>query len=108
MRDLCGIIREGVTFFDISYAAEKNGLCTVSVKATLNDLIHKIMLPCIIHWNDDHFIVVYQTIKNKIYVSDPAKGLLSYTPEKFIEKWYKKEAGYGSAMALEPMLILNR
>lgn len=103
LRDLCGITREGVTFFDISYAAEKIGLRTVSVKATLNDLVNKIMLPCIIHWNDDHFIVVYRTIKNKIYVSDPAKGLLSYTHEKFMEKWYKKEAGYGVAMALEPM-----
>ncbi|GHV17833.1 ABC transporter ATP-binding protein [Bacteroidia bacterium] len=103
LRDLCGITREGVTFLDISYAAEKIGLRTVSVKATIDDLVYKIMLPCIIHWDNDHFIVVYKTTKNKIYVSDPAKGLLSYTHEKFREHWHKKGEGYGVIMALEPM-----
>lgn len=103
LRDLCGITREGVSFLDISYAAEKIGLRTVSVKASLDDLVYKIMLPCIIHWDNDHFIVVYKTTKTKIYVSDPAKGLIAYTHEKFREKWYKKDEGYGVVMALEPM-----
>jgi len=59
LRDLCGITREGVSFLDISYAAEKIGLRSLSVKAGLNDLINKVLLPCVIHWNNDHFIVVY-------------------------------------------------
>jgi ATP-binding cassette subfamily B protein len=103
LRDLCGITKEGVTFLDISYAAEKIGFRTVSVKSTINDLVCKIMLPCIVHWDNDHFIVVYKTTKDKIYVSDPAKGLLSYVHEKFKGKWYKKDEGYGVVMALEPM-----
>lgn len=88
LRDLCGITREGVSFADISYAAEKIGLRSLSVKATLAELTNKVLLPCIVHWNDDHFIVVYKTTKEKIYVSDPAKGLLSYTHEQFKQKWY--------------------
>lgn len=103
LRDLCGITREGVSFLDISYAAEKIGLRTVSVKATIENLTNRIPLPCIIHWDEDHFIVVYQTKKDKVYVSDPAKGLLSYTIEEFKERWYKEGEEFGMLMVLEPM-----
>jgi ATP-binding cassette subfamily B protein len=103
LRDLCGITREGVSFLDISYAAEKIGLRSLSVKATLDDLVEKIPLPCIIHWDNNHFIVVYRATTQKIYVSDPAKGLLSYSHEQFKEKWYKEGETTGVLMALEPM-----
>jgi ATP-binding cassette subfamily B protein len=103
LRDICGITREGVSFLDISYAAEKIGLRSLSVKSSLDDLQERVLLPCVIHWNNDHFIVVYKTTKNKIYVSDPAKGLLSYSHAQFIEQWYKNGESYGVLMALEPM-----
>ncbi|MFV0507361.1 MAG: peptidase domain-containing ABC transporter [Bacteroidales bacterium] len=103
LRDLCGITREGVSFLDISYAAEKIGLRSLSVKATIDDLLVRVSLPCIIHWDDNHFIVVYKTKSSRIYVSDPAKGLLSYNPEEFKKKWYKEHDGFGVLMALEPM-----
>jgi ATP-binding cassette subfamily B protein len=103
LRDLCGITREGVSFMDISYAAEKIGLRSLSVKASLDDLLQRVLLPCVIHWNDDHFIVVYKTTKNNIQVSDPAKGLLSYSHAHFVEHWYKQGESYGVLMALEPM-----
>lgn len=103
LRDKCGIARSGVSFLDISYAAKEIGLRTISVKATLNELTHTINLPCIIHWNNSHFIVVYKITKQKIHVSDPAKGLLSYYLQDFTDKWYKAGADYGVVMALEPM-----
>ncbi len=103
LRDLCGITREGVSLLDISYATEKVGLRNLSVKARLSDLIDKVLLPCIVHWNDDHFVVVYKATKNKIYVSDPAKGLISYSHQDFKEKWYKKSDNIGVVMLLEPM-----
>ncbi|MCC8147184.1 MAG: peptidase domain-containing ABC transporter [Bacteroidales bacterium] len=103
LRDLCGITREGVSFLDISYAAEKIGLRSLSVNATLSDLRDKVVLPCIIHWDNDHFIVVYKVTKNKVYVSDPGRGLTSYTYSQFKDKWYKEDFGYGVLMGLEPM-----
>ena len=103
LRDLCGITREGVSFLDISYAGDKIGLRTVSVKASMHDIVDRISLPCIIHWNANHFIVVYKASKTKIYVSDPAKGLVSYSHEEFKDKWYKKGEETGVLMALEPM-----
>jgi len=103
LRDLCGITREGVSFLDISYAAEKIGLRSLSIQGTIDELVNKVVLPCVIHWQNDHFVVVYKTTKNKVYVSDPAKGLLSYTYDEFIKSWYKKNENFGVIMALEPM-----
>lgn len=103
LRDLCGITREGVSFLDISYAAEKVGLRTLSVKLTMEELRQKIPLPCIVHWNNSHFIVVYKTSKTKVFVSDPAKGLLNYSTEEFQKKWFKGNESFGVALALEPM-----
>lgn len=103
LRDLCGITREGVSFRDINYAAEKIGLRAISVKATVEKLTNRVPLPCIVHWNQEHFVVVYQVKNNKVYVSDPAKGLVSYPEEEFKEKWYKEGEEFGMLMALEPM-----
>jgi ATP-binding cassette subfamily B protein len=103
LRDLCGITREGVSLLDISYAAEKIGLRTIAIQIALQDLIDRVPLPAIIHWDSDHFIVVYKATSSKIYVSDPARGLTSCTPGQFKEKWYKKGDSVGILMALEPM-----
>lgn len=103
LRDLCGITKEGVSFLDISYAAEKIGLRSLSVKATIDDVIYRVALPCIIHWDNNHFVVVYKTNKNNVYISDPARGLISYPLEEFKDKWYKRDEAFGVLMALEPM-----
>lgn len=103
LRDLCGITREGVSFLDLSYGAEKIGLHTLAVKADIQTLHEKVPLPCIVHWKNSHFIVVYKTGKQKVFVSDPAKGLLSYSYEEFKKGWYKKEEETGAILAVEPM-----
>ncbi|MEE4286188.1 MAG: peptidase domain-containing ABC transporter [Mariniphaga sp.] len=103
LRDLCGITREGVSFLDLSYGAEKIGLHTLAVKADMKTLHEKVPFPCIIHWKNSHFIVVYKTTKTKVRISDPAKGLLSYTWEDFKKGWYKKGEETGAILAIEPM-----
>ncbi|MBP5740686.1 MAG: peptidase domain-containing ABC transporter, partial [Bacteroidales bacterium] len=68
-------------------------------------------LPCIVHWNQNHFIVVYDIKKHGsewyVYVSDPAEGLLKYPEKKFLKSWLaiKGENGEddkGIALLLEP------
>ena len=103
LRDLCGITREGISFMDMSYAAEKIGLRSLGVKATITDLADKVILPCVVHWDNDHFIVVYKVSNDKVYVSDPAKGLISYHRKLFVERWYMKGESIGMLMAFEPM-----
>ncbi len=103
LRDLCGITREGVSLLDLSYGAEKIGLHTLAVKTDLENLFSKVPLPCIIHWKNSHFIVVYKTSRSKIFVSDPAKGLITYSHEEFRKGWYKKGDENGALLAVEPM-----
>jgi len=132
LRDKCGITKEGVSFADLSHAAEEIGLRSLSLKCTIEDLLYKIPLPAIVHWDNSHFVVVYDVkaksqlqkvnIENVagddglIYVSDPAKGHVKYTVAEFAAKWLKKEAKAdengifagvqskrGVLMAIEPM-----
>ena len=103
LRDLCGITREGVSLLDLSYGAEKTGLHTLAVKTDIKNLVSKVPLPCIIHWKNSHFIVVYKTTRLKILVSDPAKGLVSFSHEEFRKGWYKKGDETGALLAVEPM-----
>lgn len=91
LRAKCHITREGVSLLGISDAAELIGFRTTSGTITWEQLRDEIMLPCIVHWNQNHFIVVYKIIKKKgkynIYVSDPAQGLLEYNEEEFTKSW---------------------
>ena len=103
LRDLCGITREGVSFLDISDACEIIGLRTKCIKIDLATL-QAIPLPCIIHWQDSHFIVVYKITKKLVYVSDPAKGLLKHKISDFENGWLDPETQLGPVLALEPMV----
>jgi ATP-binding cassette subfamily B protein len=113
LRDKCGLTKEGVSFLDLSHAAEEIGLRTLSVKATITDLLYKIPLPVIVHWDNSHFVVVYKVegLGNsklakfpggKIHVSDPAKGYIKYATEDFAMKWLKRGEDKGVLMAIEP------
>ena len=102
MRDLCGITREGVSFLDISDACEIIGLRTKCIKINFATL-QAIPLPCIIHWCDSHFIVVYKITKKYVFVSDPAKGLLKHKISDFENGWLDPETRLGAVLALEPM-----
>lgn len=102
LRDKCGVTREGISFLDLSHAAESIGLRTLSLKCSIEDLQIKIPLPVIVHWNHSHFIVVYKTTNKYIYVSDPAKGYVKYHITDFCEKWIENGGTKGVLMAIEP------
>ncbi|MBX3255001.1 MAG: peptidase domain-containing ABC transporter [Chitinophagaceae bacterium] len=105
MRNKCGVTREGVSFLDLSHAAENIGLRSLSIKCTIDDLIVKVPLPVIVHWDNSHFVVVHKTNlrSNNIYVSDPARGHIKYSRDEFANKWIKKaEKDKGILMAVEP------
>ncbi|WP_426324381.1 peptidase domain-containing ABC transporter [Pedobacter sp. R-06] len=107
LRDKCGVTKEGVSFDDISHAGEAIGLRTLSLKCTLEDLLDKVPLPAIIHWNNSHFVVVYAVkkqseSKSSVLVSDPAKGHIKYDVTEFASKWLKSGTTKGVLMAIEP------
>jgi ATP-binding cassette, subfamily B, bacterial len=96
LRDKSGINREGVSLLGISEAAEAVGFKTLSAKTNFDKLESDAPLPCIAHWQQNHFIVVYKITKNKVFVADPARGLLTYSHQEFQQGWS------GIALLLEP------
>ncbi|MGW8121883.1 cysteine peptidase family C39 domain-containing protein [Roseivirga echinicomitans] len=58
LRDLSHITKEGVSMMGISYAAESIGMHTQGVKATYEQLRNDATLPVIVHWGQNHFVVV--------------------------------------------------
>ncbi|MEE9336741.1 MAG: cysteine peptidase family C39 domain-containing protein, partial [Methylococcaceae bacterium] len=87
LREQSSLTRSGVTLGGIADAAENHDLKTVAIKASLETLEEEVTLPCIAHWRQKHFVVVYAIKKNHVYVADPAFGLVKYTKQEFIAGW---------------------
>ncbi|MDP2338245.1 MAG: peptidase domain-containing ABC transporter [Bacteroidota bacterium] len=86
LRDLAHITREGVSLLGLSEAAETIGFRTIGARITLEQLMEA-PKPCVVHWDQDHFVVVYNYRKGRISVSDPAFGLVEYTEAEFKKHW---------------------
>jgi ATP-binding cassette subfamily B protein len=87
LRKKCYITREGVSFLGLSEAADSIGFKTIGVKIPFDMLSANVPMPCIVHWRQKHFIVVYKIRNDKIWVADPAIGLITYSREEFIKYW---------------------
>ena len=109
LREKSYITREGVSVLGISEAAEKIGFRTMGVQVNFERL-QDAPFPCIVHWNQRHFVVVYKLSppsakKKYVWVADPAAGKLKYTQKEFCECWLssKKDGGdTGVVLLLEP------
>ena len=101
---LCFATTEGVSLLGINEAANTLGLHTTCARATTM-VLGKVPLPCILHWNQNHFVVLYKVKKGKnFYVADPGKGLVVYTLEEFKQHWISTSSNgedKGIAMFLE-------
>ncbi len=120
LRERSYITRQGVSMLGISDAAESIGMHTMGVKVTFEQLVNDAPLPCILHWNQNHFVVCYGIKKKKglrrikerkneaeyiINISDPAKGKYPIDKKGFLKCWAStklqgEEAG--TALLLSP------
>jgi ATP-binding cassette subfamily B protein len=87
IRRKCYITREGVSFLGLSEAADSMGFRTLGVRIPFRMLADNVPMPCIVHWRQKHFVVVYRISGNKVWVADPAAGLLKYTSAEFEKNW---------------------
>ena len=102
LRQLCEINREGVSLLGMSDAAEKIGFRTLGVKIDAEQL-KEAELPCILHWRQNHFVVLYQIRKNKYYLADPAAGLVTLNEADFNRNWQgERDSTAGIALLLSP------
>jgi len=115
VRDLTYPTREGVSMLSLSEAAENLGFRSRGVRLTWEQLCNEVPLPCLIHWNQKHFVVVTEITrkgrlslfsKHKagdevVHIADPAHGLLKYDKQEFLKCW-SANSNEGFALLLEP------
>lgn len=96
----------GTSLLSLTEAAQAFGFNTVSARLTYDQLVNDAALPCILYWDLYHFVVLTpQSTDKKLVVADPAKGLVTYTPEEFQKSWFVGEDGgekKGIALLLSP------
>ena len=110
LRVTCALGKEGVSLLGISRTAEKIGFKAIGIRLIFETLSEEVPLPCIVHWNQNHFVVVYKIKKHRkgkytIHIADPGKGLVTYTKEEFCEHWISTQTNgeeKGIALLLEP------
>jgi ATP-binding cassette subfamily B protein len=108
LRSLSNITREGVSLLGISEAAEKLGFKTVAASVNPEQLDEEVPLPCILHWDQNHFVVVppqdysFNNPKDKLLVADPAHGMVKVDKQTFLKSWISKSDRQGVVLMLEP------
>lgn len=102
LRDKASITRQGVTMAGIADAAEIIEMRTLGMRISLESLVDEAPTPFIVPWRQKHFVVVYKTTKTKIYVADPAQGLLEYSHKDFLKAWTNTIDDTGFVLLLEP------
>ncbi len=102
LRDLSHLDKEGVSFLGMSDAAENIGFKSLGVRVNFKQLVEDVPVPCIAHWNQNHFVVVYEAAENKVKVADPAHGLIEYTKDEFCRSWLSSGKDEGVLLLLEP------
>jgi len=117
LRELCYLGRDGVSLLSINEAAEKLGFRTLMVKLSYNKLVSDCPLPCILHWNQEHFVVL-SDVKEKglpiinrfrkekagdeFVIADPAHGIVKLDKDTFFNSWVSTYNERGAALLLEP------
>ena len=87
LRQLASLARDGSTLGGLADAAEKIGFSTLALNTTYKDLAKEIPLPCVAHWRQRHYVVVYEASEEQVKIADPAHGLINYSPEEFCKGW---------------------
>jgi ATP-binding cassette subfamily B protein len=91
LRNLSETTREGSNLLFLSDAAEKIGFRTLGVKLNLERL-DEAPLPCVLHWNKEHYVVLYKIKKGNYFISDSGFGLIKYNQKDFIKLWIGNNA----------------
>lgn len=106
LRNMCRRDKHGVSMAGIHDAAETIGLKAATVLLSWEQLKQDVRFPCIAHWKDNHFVVIYDVRKRgrgfRITVADPSIGVLDYIESDFRHCWCKEDGGRGVVMLLEP------
>lgn len=105
IRDISSVSKEGLSLYELGLTSERLGLKSLPVKVEFEKLTDNIPLPCIAHWRNNHYVVVYKITANKVYISDPRLGIVKYSHREFMEGWLnyeKDDTRKGILLLLDP------
>mgnify|MGYP003638555622 CR=1 FL=1 len=91
IREIAETTRGGSNLLKLAEAAEHIGFKSLGVRISFRKL-KEAPLPLIVHWDKNHFVVIYKITNKKIYISDPAYGLINYNKVDFISHWIGNNA----------------
>ncbi len=103
LREISNLARDGTTLGGLADAAEKIGFSTLALSVGYNDLCTQIPLPCIAHWRQRHYVVVYEATPTKVVVADPGYELITYSKQDFLKGWIPNKT---NAEEAEGVLLL--
>lgn len=107
LRDICGIKKEGISVYDFIKASEKIGLKSQAYKLSYWKFRNEIPLPCVVHWRNHHFIVVYKITSKYIYASDPQNGLCRFSLRDFANGWLTYKYNDGNKIKKRGVCIVS-
>ncbi|MDN5286012.1 MAG: transporter ATP-binding protein [Mucilaginibacter sp.] len=105
LKRLTKVSKDGVSMLSISKASESLGFKSTGAKITYETLVNHALLPCILHWNQNHFVVLYKISRQRFYIADPGKGKIVYKKADFLKSWISTSnngEGEGVVLFLEP------
>lgn len=106
LRELCSLTKQGASMQGLSQAADVIGLRSLAVQISLDELKEKVPLPCILHWTQNHYVVLFE-IKGKksgkkstFVIGDPAFGVTEIGEDEFLRSWISSSV-FGVALVFE-------
>lgn len=109
LREKCYIDKEGVSLRGIEEAADWCGFRTIAVKIPITSnngqaSLEKAPMPAILHWDDNHFVVVYKISQKNVWIADPAHGRIKLSHAEFLKHWSQQDGSnnMGIGLLLEP------
>ncbi len=100
IRQLCHTATDGTSLKALCRAATELGLAARALKVSLRNL-SSMPLPAIVHWEGNHWIVLYDVDEHFVRVADPALGLLKIARREFESKWTGYAALFDYTVAFE-------
>lgn len=100
--------KEGISMLGLSMAAEKAGMHSLCAKISIEQLANEIILPCILHWDNKHYVICHKVSGKKnltFHICDPAFGCMKVCQKELYRHWISgKFEGeeVGVAMQIEP------
>jgi ATP-binding cassette subfamily B protein len=104
LNEISDLSKIGTSIFELANTGKKLGFNSLSVEIDFNILSSEVNFPCILHWKNNHFVVLYKITKKYCFIADPAHGLVKLTHKEFKSFWLNNtnENISGKVVVFEP------